>query len=178
MHRIFFERVGCFDESLPMLEDVAMADSVSAVGRWVLLPGELVTSARRFESEGLLERQTLNALIMNFRHIGWSAFFEALPDIYLLQAQTSALKLLPVWIVIRDLFAKLPLHDRRRLWCATGGYVRSQAWQLVFFWHCRRQFHRGQVATMGPHELSETMRGFERLTNNPFGRSLAALLVW
>lgn len=178
MHRSFYRHCGDFNEELPFLEDSEMADRVAKNGYWLLLPAEITTSARRFETEGLLQRQTLNALIMNFRHIGWDAFFTALPNVYRSQTETEKLALLPYWLKVRELFAREPIFERLRIWYATGRYVRSQAWQLTFAWHCRRQFQRGQVATMGAVEIAESMRGFERTFSNPLGNALTALLVF
>jgi len=178
MHRDVFRRTGGFDESLPLLEDCAMADTIAHFGRWVLLPGCLLTSARRFEVEGMPQRQTLNAMIMNFRHIGWADFFDKLPQFYSSQDRSAPLRLLLVWGAIRKLLGRVPLFDRLHIWYATGGYVRSQAWQLLFAWHCYRQFRRGQVTTMGRIEIQTGMRGFERVFDNPPGRLITAILVW
>jgi hypothetical protein len=73
-------KLGGFDETLELLEDNRFAEAVRKEGGWLLLPAEIVTSARRFETEGLAERQTLNALLMNFAAIGWDAFFRLAPD--------------------------------------------------------------------------------------------------
>jgi len=66
LHRDFFAAVGPFDETLPLLEDTRLAERIRREGEWLLLPAEIATSARRFESEGLYPRQALNAVIMNF----------------------------------------------------------------------------------------------------------------
>jgi len=178
MHRDVFERTGGFDESLTLLEDSDMADTISGFGRWILLPGRLVTSARRFESEGMLQRQILNALILNARQIGWTDFFNTVPHLYRSQDNAGKLDLLPVWVTVRDLFSRLTLFDRLHIWYATGRYVCVQAWQVLFAWHCYRQFRRGQVATMGRQEIQESMRGFERILGNPLGYIVTAVLVW
>src|ERR1700674_5517741 len=66
LRRGFFNAVGPFEESLPMLAETRFAEAVRNRGEWLLLPAEIQTSARRFEIEGLRERQTLNAIITNF----------------------------------------------------------------------------------------------------------------
>jgi hypothetical protein len=178
MHRDTFELSGGFNEQLLFLEDAQMADSISKLGRWVLLPVDITTSARRFEAEGLFQRQVLNALIMNFRSLGWDRFFKDLPGIYRSQADAERLELLPFWVSIRCLLRDELPSARMHIWYGTGNYVRSQAWQLLFFWHCRRQFRRGQSVTMGRHDIQEGMRSFNRMTDNPLGNWITSLLVW
>jgi len=178
MHRSVFARVGGFHEDLPFLEDEYMAAAVRGLGGWLLLPSELTTSARRFETEGLVTRQTLNALIQNFLHIGWPRFFKALPGLYRAQHRAGRLHLLPFWGTIRKLLVQETLPWRVHLWYATGGFVRSQAWQLLYAWHCRRQYRRGLPAVMTAPELRARMRGFDRICANPLGDALCAVLVW
>ena len=72
LSRALFDRLGKFDISLPFLEDVRLAAAVAEVGNWLLLPAEISTSARRFETEGLYERQVVNAIITNAAATGWS----------------------------------------------------------------------------------------------------------
>ena len=57
-------QLGGFDESLPILEDVEFADRVWNQGDWLLLPGVLHTSSRRYETEGMWRRQFRNALLL------------------------------------------------------------------------------------------------------------------
>jgi len=178
MHRSVYERLGGFNEDLPFLEDEYMAASVREHGGWLLLPSVLITSARRFEAEGLYNRQTLNALIQNFLHLGWKRFFDVLPGLYRAQHQTGRLRLLPFWRKIRELFARETLPWRVHLWYATGSFVRSQAWQLLYAAHCRRQYLRGLPATLTGSEITARMRGFERVFANPLGDVLSAVIVW
>ena len=68
----WLDGLGGFHEVLPFLEDQDLGDRhLAAGGRWLLLPGRLRTSARRFERDGLRQRSMQNALIMalfSFRH--------------------------------------------------------------------------------------------------------------
>lgn len=138
----FFTELGSFDEALPVLEDTRLADKIRGVGQWMLFDAEISTSARRFETEGLYERQTLNALIMNFAAIGWNDFFIAAADIYRCQDQTERLRLLPVIGLIGELTARMSWRRRWSLWYRTGGYVREQAWQLALYADVRSNFRR------------------------------------
>ena len=174
----FFYRVGPFREDLPIMEDTSLAESIRANGQWLLLPGKIVTSARRFHVEGLKARQTLNALMMNFFAIGWLEFFDKAPDIYRRQDRTQPLQLRPFFVLIRDLFADMPLRKRWGIWLATGGYVRSQAWQLGLAMDCRKACRRGvEPGHQSDGWLNWFDRWFDPLTNHYVGRALTALLV-
>jgi rSAM/selenodomain-associated transferase 2 len=179
LSRSFFQQVGPFDESLPLMEDTAFAEEIRRRGRWLLLPDEIVTSARRFEMEGLLERQLLNALLMNFAAIGWADFFRAAPEVYRSQDRTGRLQLEPFFALISDLLKELPRRQRWAIWYRTGGYVRGNAWQLLFAWQVRCAFRQGK----GPEgvasgSLSSFRRSFDRLTDHPVGQLASMMLVW
>jgi rSAM/selenodomain-associated transferase 2 len=176
--RSFFQEVGPFREDLPIMEDVTLAEAIRAQGRWVLLPGEIVTSARRFQAEGLKARQTLNALMMNFLAIGWIDFFLRAPEIYRSQDQAGPLQLRPFFLLVKELLAELPRRRRWQLWLATGEYVRSQVWQIGLALDCRRAYQRGcrQVPERLPW-LGFFDRRVEPLTDHALGRLVSALLV-
>jgi len=179
LRRVFFEKAGPFDETVPLLEDTLLAETIRRQGEWLLLPAEIVTSARRFESEGLYERQLLNALIMNFAAVGWGEFFRLVPDIYQQQDRTRRLRLLPYLQLIRSQLRALPWRRRCDLWCRTGRYVRPQAWQLAFACDVRRNFRRGLAPGSGHYPLLAAFdRCYGLLTDHPPGRLAAALLVW
>jgi len=179
LRRTFFVRVAPFDESLPLLEDTRMAETIRRQGQWLSLPTEIVTSARRFESEGFYARQLLNALIMNFAAIGWTEFFRLAPDLYRQQDRTRRLRLLPVLQLIRTRLRRLPWRRRLELWYRTGCYVRPQAWQLAFALDMRRNFRRGlPPGTGGSPLLAVFDRYYESLTDHAPGRLAAAALTW
>ncbi len=176
--RSYFNKVGLFRQDLPIMEDTSLAEKIRATGQWLLLPGEIVTSARRFQVEGLKARQTLNALMMNFLAIGWLEFFARAPEIYRQQDRTQPLELSLFFNLIRDLFGEMPIRRRWDIWLATGGYVRSQAWQIGLALDCRKAFREG--ADFEPctgRWLNWFDRWFDPLTNHVAGRTLTALLV-
>ena len=174
----FFRDVGPFRQDLPVLEDTSLAEAIRSAGHWLLLPGELVTSSRRFQVEGLRERQTLNALMMNFLAIGWLDFFARAPDIYRQQDRTRTLQLLPFFRLIKTLLDSLPLRRRWDIWMATGTYVRSQAWQLGLALDCRKACrHAGEITLLPGAWLNFFDRCFDPLTNHGPGRFVTALLV-
>lgn len=124
-----FEALGGFDTRLPFLEDQRIAAKIFASGRWVLLPGELRTSARRFETEGHRRRYALMALMMAMHELGIEEFFEAAPQVYAAQGNARALRLDAFLDLARRMFCERVRRDAgtfRRL----GRYVRSNAWQL------------------------------------------------
>lgn len=177
--RRFFAEAGPFDESFPILEDVGLAERIAALGEWLLLPAEIVTSARRFETEGLRERQTLNALLMNFAAMGWDPFLAELPRLYQSQDRAGRLLLGPVLRLIAKLLRPLPRRERGRLWRETGRYVRANAWQIPFFLDVRRHFRQGTPVGEGETpRLDLHDRIFDRLTDNGVGHRATALLVW
>ncbi|HYS44461.1 MAG TPA: glycosyltransferase family 2 protein, partial [Geobacteraceae bacterium] len=179
LRRRFFAAVGPFDDTLPMLAETRLAEAVRENGEWLLLPAEIHTSARRFETEGLRERQTLNAIITNFAAMGWEPFFRELPRLYGNQESAEPLDLSRLLRQMGRLMAALPLGSRLRLWQATGRYVRSNAWQLALLLDTRRNFRRGVSPGTGRLPILRVYdRYLDRLTDHPAGRLAAALLTW
>lgn len=179
LRRSFFLAVGPFDETLPVLEDTLLAEAVRRRGPWLLLPAEIWTSARRFETEGLLPRQILNALVMNAAAVGWEPFFRELPGLYRRQDRAARLRLAPFLERSGELLRALPPRERLRLWLRTGGYVRGNAWQLALALDVRRAFRSGaDPAAAGTPALDLYDRWLDRLTDHPPGRLLAAFLTF
>ena len=176
--RSFFQDIGPFREDLPVMEDTLLANRINEVGQWLLLPGIIKTSARRFQSEGLQVRQTLNALMMNFLEIGWLDFFAKAPEVYRQQRQTEKLQLLPFFQLIIRLLKQMPFHRRLMLWFETGKYVRGQGWQLGWYLDCRKAYRQGQQQLDRPGVwLKRFDKWFEPLTNHWLGNALTAILV-
>lgn len=72
MRRSAFAAVGGFPQQ-PLMEDVEMRRHLKRVGRFVKLPSAVMTSARRFEKDGLLRRQALNGMMLTAYGLGISA---------------------------------------------------------------------------------------------------------
>jgi len=179
LRNALFAELGPFDETLPLAEDTRLAEAIRRGGDWLLLPAEILTSARRFEAEGLAARQTLNALLMNFSAIGWEDFFRAAPAVYRRQDLADRLRLLPYFQLIRRLLCQLPWRQRLMLWYRTGAYVRPNAWQLAFYADARRNFRYGLPAGEGKTpRLCWFDRWYGPLTDHPPGRLATAGLVW
>ncbi|HKI50674.1 MAG TPA: TIGR04283 family arsenosugar biosynthesis glycosyltransferase [Geothermobacteraceae bacterium] len=179
LRRETFNQVGPFDETAVLAEESRLAETLRQTGRWLLLPGRIQTSARRFETEGLAARQTLNALLMNFAALGWAAFFTRAPDVYRSQDRTAKLLLEPYLALIDELLAEMPPASRRRFWIKTGAYVRSHAWQIPFSLDARRAYLlQKPVGTGALPILAFHDRWFDLLTDHSVGRLLAAGLTW
>ena len=69
MRRETFDAAGGFPDQ-PFLEDIEMRRRLKRHGRFIKLPAAVVTSSRRFEAEGALKRQLLNALILALHGLG------------------------------------------------------------------------------------------------------------
>ncbi|MCW8859100.1 MAG: TIGR04283 family arsenosugar biosynthesis glycosyltransferase [Deltaproteobacteria bacterium] len=181
IHRQLVEQVGPFSETLSAMEDTDFAERLRQLGQWQLLPAEISTSTRRFEREGLWQRQLLGAIIMCSRVIGWDDFFRAAPHIYLQQSDTEKLHLVPFFILIRRLHKNLTLPERWKLWYLQGSYVRNHAWQLFFALDAHRSFRHGLSVGEGQTRyLSFLLPIFNFMTDNPAGRLGATVLlrVW
>lgn len=176
IHRDDFAALGPFDESLPFLEDLRFACRVFAHGRWLLLPGELVTSARRFETEGPRARYLLMGLIVTMHEAGDAGFFADARALYPAASESRRLRLAP-WMALarRRLARGGPRALAGRMW-RIGRALRSQ----FFVPALHLDLARGGPAP-GP-----AVRCYERwlhpLLDNAlgtaFGALIAALLIY
>lgn len=129
----YLRELGGFDERLPFLEDQRLAARIFDDGRFVVLPGHLVTSARRFETEGPRRRYTLMSLIMGLHAAGADEFFARAHEIYATQDATRPLRLGPPLALARDVLRKAGPRRAAAIVFRAGRYTRQNAWQL-FFW--------------------------------------------
>ena len=171
----FFSRVGPFDSTLPLMEDTFLAERIREAGSWLLLPARIRTSPRRFLSEGLLPRQTLNAMLSNLADLGRFGLIEELKGCYQSQHVAQRLGLRPYLSHIKNWIAALPPGERTRFWYATGSYVRGNAWQVAFFFDL---VLGGVRQGSGGRLLAWHDRYLERPLNNAAANWAAAGLVW
>lgn len=145
----FFRSLGRFDETLPYMEDARLAKRIFEHGQWITLPGVVYTSARRFEQEGLKQRQMLNSFLCNFQHIGLHEFFGQASDAYRTQDHTTKLQLRPFLNIIHRLMMGQGITNAVKRWYKTGGYIAANAWQLAFAADCKRALQAGQEPGQG-----------------------------
>lgn len=129
----YFRELGGFDESLPYMEDARLARKIFVTGRWVTLPDVLVTSPRRFESQGLARRQFVNGLLRLFDAAQCAAYFVLARDAYNRQSAASRLKVLPfVAAAHRCVWQGGLRAGLRRSW-RLATVIAQQCWQPFFF---------------------------------------------
>lgn len=176
LHRDLYRQLNGFREDLAVMEDTDFAERLRVVAQWQLLPAEISTSARRFEVEGLWQRQLLGSLIMCFRSIGYNDFFSAAPDVYRQQSKTDRLRIYPFFLLIRHLFQRMGRRAAWVIWWQGGCYVRGHAWQLFFALDARRALKRGVPVGQGRMAITEFCEPvFDFLTDNTAGRFVATM---
>jgi len=128
-----FRKSGGFEENCGLLAETRFADRLRSQGAWLLLPGEIATSARRFEIEGLKERQTLNAVIMALAAAERHDIVRNLPALYPEQGECAKLNLQPLLRLIAGKVAAMSGAERSEFWARIGAYICENVWQLPFF---------------------------------------------
>ena len=130
----WLDALGGFDARLPFLEDQALGVRIFEAGAWVLLPGRLETSARRFAVEGLVERSIHNAFTMAFFSFDYQPFLTATPSRYPVQEQSRRLRMTPLFREVWSLIRREP-----RLLLPLARYVNRHAlWRAAFWLDVRR----------------------------------------
>ncbi len=171
LHRDFFKKLGGYDESLPFFEDFRIADFIHNQGRWVTLPGRLLTSARRFEREGLLARYLLMGLIVMAEQSDIPEFVRQAPGIYDDHDEAGHLLLTPYF----RCFASIA---RERGWRGTwqalmniGHLSRLHWWQTFFYFDVLFQLQSRPI-----------LRFYDRrvfpLFANRLGDGFSAVFAW
>jgi rSAM/selenodomain-associated transferase 2 len=74
MTRRVFELIGGFQE-IPIMEDVEIQRRLRKMGRFVKIRQPVVTSARRFLTNGIIKQQMLNTGLVFLYHAGFSPFW-------------------------------------------------------------------------------------------------------
>ena len=131
--------LGGFDESLPFFEDHRMAAKVFAHGRFLLLPGVIETSARRFEIEGHGPRMVVMALMVGAEAAGLQDWLAGLPALYREQAAATQLAHRPFIESLLSHIASLPSARQQQVWRAAGVLVAANAWQLAHWLDAQRR---------------------------------------
>ena len=130
----FFAALGGFDESMNFLEDQKVAADIRRQGRWVLLPGKMRTSARRFEAAGFHRLYILMSIMQAMYWTGAREFFDRAPGIYRQQQEVGRLLLTPFFREITLMFREdYGVAGTLRLLVRVGRFVRSHSWQMFYF---------------------------------------------
>ncbi|WP_169577585.1 TIGR04283 family arsenosugar biosynthesis glycosyltransferase [Sinimarinibacterium sp. CAU 1509] len=168
--RQHFVDLGGFDESLSILEDQRIAARIFERGRWLLLPGVLHTSARRFESEGHVPRYQLMAVMMALHDAGLLEFFSAAPEVYAQQRHARTLDLTPFRRLILQLLRARGAAGAIAVIYRCGRFTRRNAWQLAYALDLRRDDGR-----------TPRLHAFDRyiapLINHPPADAITGLLI-
>lgn len=179
--RDYFNKLGQFDETLPYMEDARLAAKICKDNNWITLPGEIETSARRFEVEGFTNRQILNSFLCNFNAMNETQYFDLTREIYQQQDKTSKLRLRPFLKLTHRFMYSNGLKSALQRWYQTGSYIANNAWQLAFAIDCKRN------KKLGMEPNASEVRALEFYENNlaraadwPVIRALIAMLtfVW
>ena len=170
----FFRCLGRFDESLAHLEDQGISLQIFKHGRWIVLPGELLTAARRFEENGLYRVSILMATIMIMYHIDQKLFFDLAPDLYREQSDRNTMQVAPFLGLIWKMQLKLvPVREVFIGYYRVGRYVLSSSWLLFYFFdHLLRPLYGRKIFPL----LKFRDRYFHPLTNNAVCASILAIL--
>lgn len=139
----YFNELGKFDESLPYMEDAKLALKIANSNNWITLPGEIETSARRFETEGFTNRQILNSFLCNFNAMGEQDYFKLAGEVYKQQNLTQQLDLKPYLKLTHQYMNSGGLKAAFHRWYQTGAYISSNAWQLAFAYDCKKNKKQG-----------------------------------
>lgn len=171
LSRRFFTELRGFDSRLPFLEDQRLAAQVWRRGRWVVLPGHLLTSARRFELEGHRARLILMALMMALHEAGADEFFSQAPQVYASQDKTRKLDLAAFHRLIRGILWRARWKRMACILFHCGRFVRQNTWQLSYHHDLRRAppSHNPKLAFYD--------RYLDPLIANRIGDFLATLLM-
>ncbi|GAB4262221.1 MAG: TIGR04283 family arsenosugar biosynthesis glycosyltransferase [Deferrisoma sp.] len=173
----YFRELGGFDEALPFLEDERLVRRVFETGRWVLLPGTLETSARRFEAEGLEARQALNALILAADDLGLEGFLARAPALYREQGEARRLRLAPFLAALHAEGRAGGWGAFLRRWLAAGRFVARNAWQVGFALDCRRNRRAGHPPGEGPFPWTRRFDRWAGVFESRPAAAAAALLT-
>jgi rSAM/selenodomain-associated transferase 2 len=166
----YFRELGGFDERLPFLEDQRLAERVFRTGHWHVLPGPLLTSARRFETEGVLRRYTVMSLIMGMHAAGADAFFARAREVYASQDETARLRVGAHLALARRVLVDAGWRGALRILLRTGRYTRQNSWQM-FFW-CDVALRRERRPFLRFHD-----RVARPLTDNVLFDAITAVLI-
>lgn len=174
----FFKQLGGFSTQLPFLEDQYLAEKIRNEGIWITLPGNLRTSARRFQTEGPFRRSLLMALMMGLYWTGVDCFFTRAPQVYREQKQAKRLKLWPFFKIIWLLQIKdLKWKGSFIAWLKVGSYVRGNTWQLFYMMDVRKKIIRKKNQLNQTHKENSCLIFYDRFVDPIWNNIVGNYLV-
>ncbi|WP_455196471.1 TIGR04283 family arsenosugar biosynthesis glycosyltransferase [Kaarinaea lacus] len=179
--RDYFAQLGGFDESLPYMEDARLALKIFDTGKWITLPDEIETSARRFEAEGFKERQILNSFLCNFNAMRVDEFFTSAIDVYRTQSAATRLSLKPFLKLAHQQMNGDGFIIALKRWYQTGAYIAHNSWQLAFALDCRRAKRQGLAPeAIDARSLAFYDRHVAHITHWPIIKFITAIftVIW
>lgn len=141
-------------------------------GRFITFADPLMTSARRFEQEGVAERLTLNTIIMGMNEIASTTFFDRAADAYRSQPHTTKLDLAPLLALAHQAIFDNGLKSGFSRFYQIGRYTNRNFWQVFL------------LIGLMYDEPARSVRAYDRyvrpLTDNPLGHLLgtAGVIGW
>lgn len=169
----YFWGLGGYDETLSVMEDQKIADQIFIGGQWLLLPGHLQTSGRRFEIEGFHRRYVLMSIMMGLFWTGAHTFFSRAKNVYVQQNKTKRLLLWPFFRCIwQMMYSDLGIVGSFRQWYKVGRFVGRNSWQVFLMASVYlglksqtkptdvEQFHERLVVGVGGSPLGGVLLGF------------------
>ncbi len=175
--RDLFAHEGPFDERCELLAQTRFADRMLAQGQWQRLTPEIVTSTRRFEAEGLGERQTINAVIMACGAAGRDELIAEIPGLYREHGVCGKLAAGSLLARLGQLVDGLPPDEKSAFWQKVGDYVLGNAWQCAFF----LDVLFGTAGTVDGRAGTPVLKLFDRhvfrLIDNRVGKRVGLVLV-
>ncbi len=172
-----FRQTGGFDEQCHILSETLFADRLRRNGEWMLLPEEIITSARRFENEGMKERQALNAIIMGLAFAGMNDILANIPELYRNDYQRSKLGFGRLFAMVKEMIDELSENDQSEFWGKIGIYLGKNAWQFALLMdEIKRYCSIGRGSNQENRILSLYEKHLEKACNSRFSTRLAGTL--
>jgi len=173
-----FREAGPFCEECDILAQTRFADGLRREGRWLRLEPRILTSARRFQAEGLLRRQLLNGIIMLCGAAGRDDLLARIPGLYRQQRDCGRLSLLPYLAILRSVVGALPGGEKDEFWKRCGSYLVGNAWQLALLMDVAGGMLRGKKGGDEPTPMLDIFdRHLYRCLDNGPSKKGAALLL-
>lgn len=130
--RKLFAQIGGFDESMHFLEDQRISVAIHRQARWITLPGEITTNARRFEQAGPRRQWLLMFLIMGAYGAPVPGFLARAPMLYREQKELKRLRMAPYFRCYASVMREMGWRGSFRGWWGLGGFAAGHSWQIFY----------------------------------------------